>query len=83
MTIRDFNTLELDQKGSLVFREGNYVDHRIQYGKYKIVIYSLFNFYVEVFLDINSDSVKNIKAIETENDWHGYLESINLDYLMR
>ena len=28
------------------------------------------------------DEIKRIKALESEKDWHGYIESINLNHLM-
>jgi hypothetical protein len=82
LTITEYNKLSLDQQGEILFSNVDYIDHRVQYGKYKIVIYSLGNFYVEVFYDVHSNKIKRIKALESEKDWHGYLESINLNHLM-
>jgi len=45
-------------------------------------IYSL-QFYVEVFYDVHSNRIKRIIALDSDSDWHGYMNSINLDYLMR
>jgi len=30
-----------------------------------------------------TNEIKRINALENEQDWHGYLDSINLEYLMR
>ena len=83
LSISEYNNLTLDQKGEILFTKGDYIDHRVQYHKYKIAIYSLGNFYVEVFYDVHNNEIKRINALENEQDWTGYLESINLDYLMR
>lgn len=83
LSISEYNSLTIDQKGEILFTKGDYIDHRVQYNKYKIVIYSLGNFYVEVFYDVHNNEIKRINALENEQDWTGYLESINLEYLMR
>jgi len=83
LTISEFNSLPLNQKGEILFSTGDYVEDRIQYNKYKIIMYSLGNFYVEVFYDVFSNEIKRINGLENDADWHGYLESINLGYLMK
>jgi|TARA_R100000750_G_scaffold30200_3_gene19204 hypothetical protein len=83
LSITKYNQLNLNQKGEILFSKGNYIDYRIEYNKYKIALYSLGNFYVEVFYDVHNNEIKRINALENEQDWHGYLDSINLEYLMR
>jgi len=46
-------------------------------------MYSLGNFYVEAFYDVHTNDIKRINGLESDADWHGFMESINLSYLMR
>lgn len=83
MNISEYKQLELNKRASILWENGTFIEDRIMYGKYKICTYSLFDFFVEVFYDIHDNSIKRINALEDEIDWKGYLDSINLDYLLR
>ena len=83
MEISKYKELSVDDKASLLWENGSFVEDRVQYNKYKVCTYSLYNFYVEVFYDISNNKIKRITALETESEWHGYLSSINLNYLLR
>ena len=81
MTAQEFNMLNLDQKGEVWNTNSIFIDERIVYNKHKIVIYSVFNFYVEVFYSIKDNKIENLKALENIEDWEGYLKSIKLGFL--
>jgi len=81
MTPQEFNMLGLDQKGEVWNTNSIVIDERIVYNKHKIVIYSVFNFYVEVFYSIKDNKIEDLKALENIEDWEGYLKSIKLGFL--
>lgn len=82
MTASDFNKLTLDEKGKLLTEQSVFLDERVIYGKYKIIIYSLFNFYIEAYYHVQHNEVETIKAIESIEDWESYMRSINLNSLL-
>lgn len=82
MEAKNFNILSIEEKGKIVFTEGTFLDVRCQYNKYKIAIYNVSNIFIEVFYCEYTNEIKNIKAIENNSDWNGYLSSINLNHLI-
>lgn len=82
MVASDFNKLSIDEKGNLLTEHSLFLDERVIYGKYKIIIYSLFNFYVEVYYHAVHNEIETVTAIETSEDWESYLKSINLNSLL-
>ena len=78
MTAEKFNSLITDSKANFLWDNGVYVDERISYNKYLIKIYSLVDFYVEVYYCIEDNKIEDIYAIETDEDWEGFLKYINL-----
>ena len=83
MDILEYSKLNLNDRADTLWDKGIFVDERIEYGKAKVLIYSLFHFYVEVFYDINQNKITDIKPLNEESDWNGYLKSINLNHLMK
>ncbi len=83
MNIEEYIKLPLNDRADVLWKNAVFVDDRVIYNKFTIAIYHLFNFYVEVYYSVKDNSIKDVKAIHQEEDWDGYLNSINLDYLMR
>ena len=81
MTAKEFNSLSLDGKG-VVFQEGTYVDQRIVYNEHKIVMYSLHNFYVEIYYNAHSNKIEDIDALESLDDWDNFMASVKLGDLI-
>ena len=78
MTPVKFNTLMTDAKANFLWDNGMYVDERISYNKYLIKIYSLMDFYVEVYYSMEDNKIEDIYAIQTDEDWDSFLKGINL-----
>ena len=78
MTAEKFNSLITDSKANFLWDNGVYVDERISYNKYLIKIYSLVDFFVEVYYCIEDNKIEDIYAIQTEEDWEGFLKYIQL-----
>ncbi len=78
MTPARFNRLMTDAKANFLWDNGVFVGERVSYNKYLIKIYSLLDFYVEVYYGIEDNKIEDIYAIETEDDWEGFLKTIDL-----
>lgn len=62
ITHKDFNALSLKEKISLLFRNGNFIV-AIRYYGYKINLYLLNNFYVEVFYNHKRDMIERVELL--------------------
>lgn len=81
MTATEYNKLSDEQRSVLLIENGMFIEDRIDDGKYKIVMYGLFNFYVEALYHIEKNKIETIQALANIDDWERYLQSINLDLL--
>lgn len=82
MTAQDFNRIKnLNDKANIVWDCSRHVDERIIYNEYKIQMYALYGFYVEVWIAIKTNKIEKIKALEGETNWKGYLISIRMEDL--
>ena len=59
---KEFNALPLKEKISLLFQNGNFIV-AIRYYGYKINLYLLNNFYVEVFYNHKRDRIERIELL--------------------
>ena len=82
MDATEYNDLEIDQKANLLWTYGLMVNERVEYNKFKVCIYGLGGFYVELSYCVRDNSVRRIRALETSSDWQGYLGSVDLEALM-
>lgn len=82
MTAKNFNELSIENKSTYLWENGIYVDERVSYNKYLIKIYSLDDFYVEVYYSIEDNKIEDIYGVETDEDWEGFLKTIDLRELM-
>jgi len=62
ITHKEFNALPLKEKISLLFQRGNFIV-AIRYYGYKINLYLLNNFYVEVFYNHKHDMIERIELL--------------------
>jgi hypothetical protein len=62
ITHQEFNTLPLGEKVRLLFKNGNFIV-AIRYYGYKINLYLLHNFYVEVFYNHKRDMIERIELL--------------------
>lgn len=82
MTASEYNNLDLDQKANTLWTYGQMVHERREYNKFKVCIYGLGAFYVELSYCIKDNTVRRIRALENASDWQGYLNSVELADLM-
>ncbi|MBT1699841.1 hypothetical protein KK083_23335 [Fulvivirgaceae bacterium PWU4] len=64
MTRREFTKLSLDKKISMLYENGTFV-MAIRYYAYKVNLYLLGNFYLEVFVNHKMASIEKIVPLDT------------------
>ncbi len=83
MLISEYSKLELKDKAEILWKGGTHLDQRVNYREHVIQVYALFSFFVEVYYAVEDNKITQIKPLEKEDDWEGYLNSINLNHLMK
>lgn len=73
----------INDQANILWNQGVFLDERVIYNNFKVLTYSLNNFYVEVTYHIKSNAIAQIKPLISLEDWEGYLSSINLDHLLK
>ena len=78
ITWGDFNRLSLSKKISLIYENGTFV-MAIRYYGYKVNLYLLTNFYVEVFYNHKKDKIERIDLLDyTHSRLKFYVDQISL-----
>jgi hypothetical protein len=65
LSVADYKKLSLDKKVELLYHKGDFV-MSIRYYHYKINLYLLENFYVEVFVDHKSARIVRISFLDSD-----------------
>ena len=74
-----FRLLSTTQKGEYVFQEGDYIVLR-EYYNHRINLYSLFDFFVEVWYFPAENKIEEIEVMESEKILDQYIDKmIELD----
>ncbi len=73
--------LSMDEKGGFLFSEGSYIAVR-DYYNYKVQLYSLNGFYVEVWYNPVTNSIDKIESLKSEKTLKLYLSDIDIMKLM-
>lgn len=63
MTIEDFNFLNLNEQGDIVFK-GDFLVERIE-GGCRIALYRVKGFYVEVYYDTDRNEIERVEAFKS------------------
>lgn len=66
ITRREFSKLSLDKKISILYENGTFV-MAIRYYAYKVNLYLLGNFYLEVFVNHKMASIEKIVPLDTRH----------------
>ncbi len=72
-----FNRLSLNERASIVWRKGRFVDSVI-YNNYCLMLYSVNRQFVELYLDLKSNSIVWI-SMANEYDLAKYLDDIKIE----
>lgn len=70
-----FKELAKLQKGELVFQEGRYIGMR-EYYNYSINLYSLYDFFVEVWYSPDENKIEKIEVLESEKTLDLYIDKM-------
>ena len=71
-----FRKLSIVQKGEYVFQEGEYIGLR-EYYNHRINLYSLFDFFVEVWYFPAENKIEKIEVMESEKTLDLYIDKMN------
>jgi hypothetical protein len=82
MTKIQFSELTLSEKIELVIEDGTEVLNRI-FLFYVIRLYSIDDFYVEVWYKTSSNKIDRVESVEIDDVFHLYEKSIDIDGLFR
>jgi len=74
----EYNQLSLDERAELVFTEGKYTADIAEYYRHKVVLYALYNFWVEVFYNLDDNVVEAVRLAGPEK-LDKYLNRIKID----
>lgn len=81
ITTSMYNDLTNETCISMIHRNGVLVDEVVLFGFIRIKIFSLHNFYVQAVYNNNDESLLEIKALISQDDWQPYMETLDLkDY---
>ncbi len=72
-----FESLTLDEKAQQVWDKGRFLASR-QFGQYLINLYTIHNFFVEVWFRSSLDTVYAITAFTNSDHLESYVENVSL-----
>lgn len=73
-----YNVLDQDSKASMLWEHGKFLMNRFE-GDFKINLYNLFDFSVEVWYQSELNSIEKIRTFKSLDALEPYLERISLD----
>ena len=81
ITTEMYNDFTKETCISMIDKSGVLVDEVVIFGFIRMKIYSLHNFFVQAVYNKNDDSLLEVKALISNDDWQPYLETLDLkDY---
>jgi len=81
MNVTDFNSLNIHEKANITWPACTYLASRFD-GDFVVVTYRMPLFFVEVRFNVESHDITSIQGLDTEEDFDGYLRSVNLSSLL-
>jgi hypothetical protein len=80
MSELEFYLLSLDERAELVFSDGKFAVETTEYYNHKIVLYSLYTFWVEVHYSIEDNMIDQIQVAGPQ-EMKKFLNKISIDPL--
>ncbi len=81
ITTEMYNDFTTETCLSMIDSKGVLVDEVVIFGFIRMKIYSLHNFFVQAIYNKNDDTLLEVKALISNEDWQPYLETLDLkDY---
>jgi hypothetical protein len=78
VTIQQFNLLTEDSQANTIYEEGVLISLRTT-SEYRILLYQVEGFYVEVYYHPRHNEIKEFKSFTSTEELEPYLEKINLE----
>ena len=75
MNISEFDKLSFDKKSDKLFTLGNYCGVRAYYN-YKINLYSLYDFFVEVYYSPLNNEIEKIESVKDDKILDRFIDSM-------
>lgn len=75
MTSIEFNRLEENIRAATVWEQGVLIEERT-IEKSQVKIYSMKDFFVEVWIDVKKLKLQKVHALEAEPKWSSYLNNL-------
>ena len=77
MTAASFYDLSLSSKSFVLWSDGAFLSTRVD-GLYKVCLYTVYDFLVEVYFSSSEDMVEKIVILDRKYDFEDYLDEIDL-----
>jgi hypothetical protein len=78
MGLYDYNILPDEQKAIILWDKGVFIMNRY-HEEFSINLYSLFDFYVEVWYEDTINSINKFRTFKSASQLNPYIDRINLD----
>lgn len=75
MNINEFDLLDINKKANILFSEGEYCGVRAYYN-YKINLYSLSDFFVEVYYSPDNNEIEKIEIVKDDKILDRFIDSM-------
>ncbi len=78
MTLYEFRTLNETQQYEILWEHGVHIDEKVE-GEYKIILYQIFSFYVELFYHIEKNVLQKLRCFSSTNCLDQYINKIDIN----
>lgn len=78
LTLYQFNLLNEDEKGFVLFKDGVFVGDRMDY-HFSVLLYQLYSFYVEVYYQQDLNEIQRLRTFSSTEQLEPYLERIQIE----
>lgn len=82
MTIYNFNRMDAVNKVDTLIHHSELIDRRSD-AQYRILLYQIDGFYVEVYYDIAYNKIRKIKSFTSTGLLKPYLQKIDISHLFK
>ena len=77
----EYNALPEVDKANICWNEGTYLTLRTE-GQYKINLYSLYNFFVEMWYDPVENKITKLRTFSSRHQLGDYLDNLDIEKLI-
>ena len=63
MTAEEYKLLFMDGRAYVHWKSGTFLEEIIEYGKYRIMIYGLYSFFLSVYYSVKDNTIEKIEGV--------------------